>query len=76
MAIDIDAPVLSMFGPFLDKVPTLSAPWLRPQEQALVPTHIKQVRTSAPQDMRAAKEQRARGKMAAKERKKMMEREK
>jgi len=74
MAIDVDSPELSAFSRFLDVVPTLSAPWLRPQgytPQVLVPTHIKQVRTSAPQDMKAAKDQRAKGKLAAKERMKM-----
>ncbi len=34
----------------------------------LVPTHIKQVRTSAPKDMKASREQRVKGRAAAKER--------
>ena len=33
-----------------------------------MPTHIKKVRTFAPKDMKAAKEQRAKGRVAAKER--------
>ena len=33
----------------------------------LVPTHIKQVRTSAPKDLKAAREKRAKGKASAKE---------
>jgi len=57
--------------PLLDGVPTLVASWLasipRPQ---LVPTHIKQVRTTAPKDMKAAKERRLEGKALAKQRRK------
>lgn len=35
-----------------------------------MPTHIKQVRTSAPKDVKAAKEQRVKGRIAAKEKSK------
>jgi ribonuclease P/MRP protein subunit POP3 len=54
-----------------DAVPTLVATWLAsiPRQQ-LVPTHIKQVRTSAPKDMRAAKERRLERKATAKQRQK------
>lgn len=58
----------------LTSTPTVFAPWLvyqdaelRPQI-ILEPTHIKQLRTSAPKDMRAAKEQRTKGKAEAKAR--------
>lgn len=56
----------------LQSVPTLTAPWLHnasmKRTEDLQPTHIKQVRTSAPKDMKAAKEQRAKGRAAAKQR--------
>ncbi|EPQ60348.1 hypothetical protein GLOTRDRAFT_67890 [Gloeophyllum trabeum ATCC 11539] len=73
VAIDADAPGLSMLDDLIDQVPTLAASWLTPQslvnpEQSLVPTHIKQLRTSAPKDIKAAKQKRAEGKAAAKER--------
>jgi ribonuclease P/MRP protein subunit POP3 len=67
-------PELSSCDSLLESVPTLSAPWLLPPQQSssrrtedLVPTHIKQVRTSAPKDMKAAREQRVKGRAAAKE---------
>lgn len=67
------SPHFSSLQPLLDAVPVLTAPWLRPGvevSRALVPTHIKQLKTSAPKDMRAAKELRAQGRAAAKQRKK------
>ncbi|TFK36976.1 hypothetical protein BDQ12DRAFT_686182 [Crucibulum laeve] len=56
----------------LDPVPTLTASWLSAAQagRPLIQTHVKQVRTSAPKDMKAAKEQRAAGKAAAKQRRK------
>ena len=36
----------------------------------MIPTHIKQLRTTAPKDMKAAKEQRTKGRAEAKRRKK------
>lgn len=59
--------------PLLDSVSTLIAPWLdhAPQQQFL-PTHIKQIRTSAPQDMKSAKEYRTAGKQSAKKRRLIM----
>jgi ribonuclease P/MRP protein subunit POP3 len=58
----------------LDNVPTLTATWLAsiPRHQ-LVPTHIKQVHTSAPKDMKAAKQGRLEGKALAKQRRKATE---
>ncbi|OBZ79504.1 hypothetical protein A0H81_00807 [Grifola frondosa] len=70
MLIDGDAPNFSAFTPLLESVPILNAPWLTLQVSdrplSHVPTHIKQLRTTAPKDMKAAKEQRVRGRAAAK----------
>ena len=66
------APQFADLKPLLDSVPVLTASWLRSGpgvEQALIPTHIKQLKTTAPKDMRAAKELRARRRAAAKQRK-------
>ena len=53
----------------LDTVPTLVATWLASAPgHKFVPTHIKQVRTTAPKDMKAAKEKRMEGKALAKQR--------
>jgi len=52
----------------LDSVPTISAPWLCPsnaQDPQLVPTHIKQLRTTAPKDMKSAREQRSKARTEA-----------
>ncbi|KIM79791.1 hypothetical protein PILCRDRAFT_822964 [Piloderma croceum F 1598] len=75
IAVDSTTPELSSCDSLLESIPTLSAPWLLPPQQSssrrtedLVPTHIKQVRTSAPKDMKAAREQRVKGRAAAKER--------
>ncbi|KAJ7293740.1 hypothetical protein C8J57DRAFT_1269865 [Mycena rebaudengoi] len=77
MALDIDTPGLAAFTSLLEAVPTLTAPWLtslapsaKPVKHQLVSTHVKQLRTTAPKDMKAAKELRATGKAAAKARKK------
>ncbi|OJA19565.1 RNase P subunit Pop3 [Rhizopogon vesiculosus] len=66
-----DAPFLPTFYEMLQSVPVISAPWLVPPFQhasprSLIPTHIKQLRTSAPKDMKAAKEQRTKARAAAK----------
>ena len=54
----------------INALPPLLAPWLFPLEsRRLEPTHIKQLRTSAPKDMKQAKEARVRGRAKAKERK-------
>lgn len=71
-------PDLEAFQSLLGSVPVLRAAWLSQPEHAsgtnpgrlLVPTHIKQLRTTVPVDMKAAKEQRAKGKAEAKLRKK------
>jgi len=71
-ALDNSAPEISFFDSLLQSVPTLTAPWLVPAQKLptkdLIPTHIKQIRTSAPKDMKTAKEQRAKGRAAAKKR--------
>lgn len=65
--MDFDGP--PNFATLLDTIPTLAAPWLsNAVHHQLIPTHIKQVRTSAPKDMKAAKEQRVAGKASAKQR--------
>ncbi|KAJ6575284.1 hypothetical protein B0H19DRAFT_1128004 [Mycena capillaripes] len=77
IAMDTDTPGLAAFTSILDSVPTLTAPWLTslaasatPVQQQLIPTHVKQLRTTAPKDMKTAKLLRAEGKAAAKVRKK------
>ncbi|KAG2154201.1 uncharacterized protein EDB93DRAFT_1239571 [Suillus bovinus] len=71
IAIHDDAPYLPIFCDMLQSVPVISAPWLVPPAQhnspkCLIPTHIKQLRTTAPKDMKSAKEQRAKARVAAK----------
>ncbi|KAK0471684.1 hypothetical protein IW261DRAFT_833054 [Armillaria novae-zelandiae] len=60
---------LSALSPIIEAVPVIAAPWFVLESYAsdkqIVPTHIKQVRTSAPKDMKAAKEERAAGTGAA-----------
>ncbi|KAK0198858.1 hypothetical protein F5146DRAFT_110611 [Armillaria mellea] len=62
-AFDNETAGLSALSPILEAVPVISASWFVSQSYAsdkqIVPTHIKQVRTSAPKDMKAAKEKRA-----------------
>ncbi len=63
------APGLSQLDPLLATVVDPPATWLTSiQGAALEPSHIKQVLTSAPKDMKAAKERRMKGRTAAKER--------
>ncbi len=52
----------------LDKVPVLTAPWLSQIDtsRSLVPTHVKLLRTTAPKDMKAAKELRRKERAKAK----------
>jgi ribonuclease P/MRP protein subunit POP3 len=58
----------------MDSIPILRPSWhtqyALSQSLSMEPTHIKQLRTTAPKDIRAAKEARARGLGEAKERKK------
>lgn len=71
IAVHEDAPCLPIFRDMLQSVPVISAPWLVPPVQpnsskCLIPTHIKQLRTTAPKDMKSAKEHRAKARVAAK----------
>ncbi|KAG2068938.1 hypothetical protein BDR04DRAFT_1157337 [Suillus decipiens] len=71
IAVHDDAPYLPIFRDMLHSVPVISAPWLVPPVQpnspkCLIPTHIKQLRTTAPKDMKSAKEQRVKARVAAK----------
>lgn len=74
-------PDLEAFQSLLDSVPVLRASWLSQPEHTpnshpgklgalLVPTHIRQLRTTVPKDMKASKEQRTKGRAEAKRRKK------
>lgn len=69
MALDNLTPGLSQLEPLLVTVIDPPASWLTSiQGAALEPSHIKQVLTSAPKDMKTAKERRMQGRAAAKER--------
>jgi hypothetical protein len=53
----------------LQSIPTLAVPWMTPpmlSQQRYEPTHIKQLKTTAPKDIKAAKQKRLRGKAKAK----------
>ncbi|KZT05842.1 uncharacterized protein LAESUDRAFT_714554 [Laetiporus sulphureus 93-53] len=73
MSIADSAPDFSTLTTLLEKIPLITAPWLShlltPQVDSLVPTHIKQLHTTAPKDMRAAKQKRAKSRAAARQRK-------
>lgn len=73
----MDTPRLDTITKLLTTVQPPSASWLIPRtlhsakpSTQHVPTHIKQLRTTAPRDMRKAKEERAKGREAAKEKRK------
>ncbi|KAI0652104.1 hypothetical protein C8Q79DRAFT_936129 [Trametes meyenii] len=70
LLIEESATQFALLAPLLQDLPLISAPWLSPafcdQPVALVPTHIKQLRTTAPKDMKSAKERRIRQRAAAK----------
>lgn len=69
LGVDNSFPDLSLTA-LLEPVTALTVPWLAHSEptQSLLPAHIKQVRTSAPKDMKVIKDARAREKAAAKQR--------
>ncbi|KIL71664.1 hypothetical protein M378DRAFT_183036 [Amanita muscaria Koide BX008] len=73
IGLDIEFPALERFKPYFDSIPILSAPWLSTirHSRGLIPTHVKQVKTSAPKDMKEAKEERKKGRAQAKERKRI-----
>ncbi|THV07524.1 hypothetical protein K435DRAFT_772431 [Dendrothele bispora CBS 962.96] len=76
LSFDVNTPGLSSLTSLLESVPILSASWLTLTSTAplkpppLIQTHIKQLRTTAPKDMKAAKQQRIEGRAAAKEKRK------
>ncbi|KAG8964736.1 hypothetical protein FRC03_001415 [Tulasnella sp. 419] len=70
LAFDNSSPGLARLDEFLHRLPVLKAPWLSapstsslPRE--LVPTHIKQLKSTTPKDRNAARDMRARGKAEA-----------
>ncbi|KAF5368599.1 hypothetical protein D9758_002252 [Tetrapyrgos nigripes] len=81
LGFDADTPGLSSLTSLLDSVPALSATWLTiPASTAkpppsLIETHVKQLRTTAPKDMKAAKQHRIEGRAAAKERRKELKKQ-
>ncbi|KIY48338.1 hypothetical protein FISHEDRAFT_43792 [Fistulina hepatica ATCC 64428] len=75
MTLDMSTPGLDALNALLPSVPTVAAAWLAPpstrvtHKHTFVPAHIKQLKTTAPKDMRAAKEQRVQKRAALKKRK-------
>ncbi|KAJ4485819.1 hypothetical protein J3R30DRAFT_3442152 [Lentinula aciculospora] len=77
LAVNSDASGLSTILSLVTSVPILTASWLSTKvavaelkrSTLIIPTHIKQLRTTAPRDMKATKEQRAAGRAAAKQKK-------
>jgi len=63
-------PEVPILNSLLEKVPVVTASWLH-QSDTLVPTHVKQLRTTAPKDMKAAKELRCEEKARAKQRRRL-----
>jgi len=73
IGLDAEFPVMDGFKRFFDSIPILSARWLSGIRQVrdLIPTHVKQVKTTAPRDMKEAKEERKKGRALAKQRKRI-----
>ncbi|CAE6425588.1 unnamed protein product [Rhizoctonia solani] len=73
MALDAETPGLERLESLLSSITPLRAPWLAPpsnisqEPKELVPTHVKQLKTSAPKDMKAHREKRKREVAEAKE---------
>jgi ribonuclease P/MRP protein subunit POP3 len=72
LAINNNQETISKFHSLLDGLPVLSASWLS-SPGLHIPTHIKQLKTTAPKDMKKVKEQRLQGRVEAKKRKKATE---
>ncbi|KAF8517434.1 hypothetical protein BU17DRAFT_49966 [Hysterangium stoloniferum] len=74
LALDSTTPSLDAIVNLLGAVQPPSAPWLTTlatkPTPPLVPTHVKQLKTTAPRDIRASKHERIAGRKAAKEREK------
>ncbi|KAG6337078.1 hypothetical protein ID866_2031 [Astraeus odoratus] len=67
--VNKDSPFLTSLQDVLDAIPDLAAPWLSASDtpkQRFTPTCIKQLRTTVPKDMKAAKEQRLAARKEAK----------
>ncbi|KAK2461543.1 hypothetical protein APHAL10511_006006 [Amanita phalloides] len=73
IGLDAEFPALDGFTPFMESIPILSAGWLSRIGLArnFIPTHVKQVKTSVPRDMKEAKEKRKKGRADAKQRKRI-----
>ncbi|KAH8102561.1 hypothetical protein BXZ70DRAFT_929054 [Cristinia sonorae] len=75
LAIDSLLYFSSETNELLKSVPILTASWLAPHSTSLsknlLQTHIKQIRTTAPKNMKTAKERRVQARLAAKERRKL-----
>ncbi|KIJ54954.1 hypothetical protein M422DRAFT_221380 [Sphaerobolus stellatus SS14] len=80
IALDSSAPLLESVSSHLEGIYPPSAPWLTIAAEKLsvshVPTHIKQLSTTAPKDFRGAKKERIEGRKAAIEKKKEKKKEK
>ncbi|PFH49686.1 hypothetical protein AMATHDRAFT_147193 [Amanita thiersii Skay4041] len=59
IGLDVDFPHLKMLNAIAEAIPVLTAPWLSrvSMGRGLIPTHVKQVHTTVPRDMKAAREQ-------------------
>ncbi|KAF8740413.1 KRI1-like family, partial [Rhizoctonia solani] len=73
MALDAETPGLERLESLLSSITPLRASWLAPpsnisqEPKELIPTHVKQLKTSAPKDMKAHREKRKREVGEAKE---------
>ncbi|CAE6474462.1 unnamed protein product [Rhizoctonia solani] len=73
MALDAETPGIDRLESLLSSITPLRASWLAPpsaisqEPKELVPTHVKQLKTSAPKDMKAHREKRKREVAEAKE---------
>ncbi|CAA7265903.1 unnamed protein product [Cyclocybe aegerita] len=68
LAISTNYPEQDGLLPLLDRIPVLSAQWLSRADpsRSLFATHVKQLRTTAPKDMKVSKELRNQGRERAK----------
>jgi len=77
LALESTTPNLSNLDSYLPSIPTLVAPWLATASglscSSFVPTHVKQILTCAPVDMKAAKQRRVQERQEAKKRRKILE---
>ncbi|KAL5638433.1 hypothetical protein ACGC1H_005200 [Rhizoctonia solani] len=73
MALDVETPGLERLESLLSSITPLRASWLAPpsnisqEPKELVPTHVKQLKTSAPKDMKTHRQKRKREVGEAKE---------